>query len=273
MYTAQPQTLVILLSLGDVSPQKYLYICWDFQMSQMESSSNPVRKVIPSLSYQLAFHKLGSSQPSRIAVFERGLEMSAEKHLCIFNFLEKESLWLSVRDLRSKWPVCLETWVHSALPPPTSLPGNGRFLLGFFWYFVVRSVLGRKEWSQYQQFLPGFSAPSPGQPHQPFQWFRPKNICQNTTCAAKTCFSLPRVRGDSLSCATIWCLSSRECKELWNTLLANRRSLNTPIIWGLCVSKSILQLQWVGQTCCCLHVGSETHSPVSCLFPKPICLA
>lgn len=141
MYTVQPQTLVILLLLGDVSPQKYAYICWDFKMSQMESSSNFARKVIPSLSYQLAFHKLGSSWPSSITVFERGLETSAEKQLCIFNVLGKESLWLYVHDLGPNWPVYLEMWIHPALASPRSLPGNGHFLLGFFWYFVVRSVL------------------------------------------------------------------------------------------------------------------------------------
>lgn len=43
-------------------------------MSPIELSSNFRRKVIPSLSYQRAFHKLGSSEPSSIAVFERGLE-------------------------------------------------------------------------------------------------------------------------------------------------------------------------------------------------------
>lgn len=143
MYTVQPQTLVILLLLGDVSPQQYLYICWDFQMSQMESSSNFVRKVTPSLSYQLAFHKLGSSQSSSITAFQRGVETSAEKQLCIFRFPEKESLWLYVHDLRPNWPVYLEMWSRPALATPRSLPGNGHFLLGFVWYFVVRFILSR----------------------------------------------------------------------------------------------------------------------------------
>lgn len=46
---------------GDISPQKYLYICWDFKMSQIELSLNFTRQVIPSLSWPTCSPQLGSS--------------------------------------------------------------------------------------------------------------------------------------------------------------------------------------------------------------------
>lgn len=77
MYTVQPQTVVILVLLGDVSPRKYLSICWDFKMSQSESSSNFMKKVIS----QLAVHNWEPHNPNCLTLCERGLETSIEKQL------------------------------------------------------------------------------------------------------------------------------------------------------------------------------------------------
>lgn len=62
MHTVWPQTVIILVFLGDVLPWKYLHICWDFEMSQMESGLNFImRKVIQAAVSLLEPRKLGPS--------------------------------------------------------------------------------------------------------------------------------------------------------------------------------------------------------------------
>lgn len=104
MYTVQPQTVVILVLLGDVSPRKYLDLCWDFKMSQIKLSSKVIRRVIPSLSSPTHILWLDPQNPAVSLPCERGLETSIEKQLCILSFCEKESFWLYVHDLRRNWP-------------------------------------------------------------------------------------------------------------------------------------------------------------------------
>lgn len=81
MYTVQPQTVVILVLLGDVSPRKYLSICWDFKMSQSESSSNFMKKVIS----QLAVHNWNPHNPI-VSLYVRGVWKQALKNNSTLHF-------------------------------------------------------------------------------------------------------------------------------------------------------------------------------------------
>lgn len=165
----------------------------------------------------------------------------------------------------------MEIWNHPALTSPRSLLGNAHFVLGFFWYFVVRSILNRNSngvnnGNYSGLFFCPFSWTTP--PSVPVIWAKidghsPKHhLCSHVVVLPLKGQTWPCFPPDNVS----------PVLEGRNPVLENHLCLNSPITWGLYISKGILQLQWIGQTCSFLHLGSETHSQVSYRFPKPICL-
>lgn len=106
MYTVQPQTVVTLVLLGDVSPRKYLYICWDFKMSQTESSSNPMKKKGHSQFELGSVHSTSWDPHCCIPICKRALETSTETQLnsAFLISTKKESFRLYVRDPSPNWP-------------------------------------------------------------------------------------------------------------------------------------------------------------------------
>lgn len=140
MYTVQPQTVVILVLLGAVSPRKYRDLCWDFKPSQTKSSSNVMTRVIPSLSLPTRIPQSDSHNPA-ILLYTRGAWKQALKTSSAFLSSHRRVILTFCSWPQTQLATCMEMQIDPGFASPESLLGNGHFMLGLLEeYYFVRSI-------------------------------------------------------------------------------------------------------------------------------------